>query len=310
MKSFFCLLVALYLAAMPSVCAQDLPPLQKKAAKLMRSGHLLSSAEMEAILGTERAEVLDLLRKVVRSEVTEWADGSQLFPPTARRVLLQLPDTEVLESIGNQLAEYQLFGPYGTVSDGLAATALQSKQPKLLPYFAKSVFRDEDVNVRDFVWQRGTKINRSIDSFSNMLSLTYEIEDFSPQVRAWARAMLTANHLPLSERRELGRAWWKENEKAILAGNYAAVRPGISPAQGMPTGPASTLPDPGDAKRVSPNDRSVTATKSSNDSPISGLPKAAEGAAPRSSLWPLWSLLSAVLAAAGWLFLRGRRTRQ
>lgn len=276
----------------------------------MRSGHLLSSAEMEAILGTERAEVLDLLRKVVRSEVTEWADGSQLFPPTARRVLLQLPDTEVLESIGNQLAEYQLFGPYGTVSDGLAATALQSKQPKLLPYFAKSVFRDEDVNVRDFVWQRGTKINRSIDSFSNMLSLTYEIEDFSPQVRAWARAMLTANHLPLSERRELGRAWWKENEKAILAGNYAAVRPGISPAQGMPTGPASTLPDPGDAKRVSPNDRSVTATKSSNDSPISGLPKAAEGAAPRSSLWPLWSLLSAVLAAAGWLFLRGRRTRQ
>ncbi|MDW7653995.1 MAG: hypothetical protein SCG74_01340 [Nitrospiraceae bacterium] len=216
----------------------------------------------------------------------------------------------MIEAIGNQLAEFQYISPYGRWNDGLFQDVLRAKQPKLLPYFARGVFRDEDAETQDFMWDDPWRINRSMHSLSSMLRLTDELEVFSPEVRAWASLLLRASFLPPNERRKVGRMWWKENERAILAGDYAAVRPGISPAQGMPTGPASTLPDPGDAKRVSPNDRSVTATKSSNDSPISGLPKAAEGAAPRSSLWPLWSLLSAVLAAAGWLFLRGRRTRQ
>ncbi len=230
------LLIGLSVLSISVVCAQDPPPIQDKAFQLMQTAHRLTSAEMEMILGPERAEILSLVRRVARSEVNEFAlsdlSRPRLSPREARWVLLRLPDTEVLEIIGNQLAEYQLISPYGTAVDGLFDDALRSRQPKLLPYIAKSIFRNEDTSTRDFEWDQPGKFNR---------------------------------------------------------------------------GPVSTLPDPGAAKRVSPNDRPVKTTKSSNDSPISGLPEVAEGTAPRSLLWPLWSVLAAVLAAAGWLLLRAKR---
>lgn len=308
------LLIGLFVLSISVVFAQYPPSIQDKAFQLMQTAHRLSSAEIEVILGPQRAEVLDLVRRVARSEVNEFAlsdlSRPRLSPKEARWVLLRLPDPEVLDVIGNQLAEYQLITPYGTALDGLFYDALVSKQPKLLPYIAKSIFRNEGTNTRDFEWDQPGKFNRSMKSLYWLMRLTQEIEEFSPEVKAWARAMQGANHLPDDERRNIGRAWWKENEKEIIAGNYAAVRAGISPAQGMPAGPVSALPDPGTAKRVSPNDRPVTTTKSSNDSPISGLSEVAEGTAPRSLLWPLWVGLAAVLAAAGWLFLHGRGSRR
>ena len=242
--------------------------------------------------------------------MTEWVDRSQLSPAEARRVLLRLPDPEVLESIGNLLAEHQFISPYGSVVDALFG-ALDSKQPKLLPYIARGVFRNEDADTRDFEWASPGKINRSMESLSCMLRLTYVMEEFSPEVRAWARAMLKSHFLPANERRELGRTWWKANEKAIIAGNYAAVRAGISPAQGMPAAPVSTLPEPGDAKRVSPNARPTTSTNSSNGSPVLGLPTVTEGTAPRPLLWLILGGITAVLAGmAVWLGMRSRGRKE
>ena len=311
MNSLFRLLIGLCVPAVSVVFAQDPPPIPEKAFKLMQAGHRLSSAEMESVLGTERAEVLNLVRRVARSEVTEFVlsdlSRPRLGSAEARWVLLRLPDPEVLEIIGNQLAEYQMISPYGSLLDSLFEDALRSRQPKLLPYIAKAIFRNEDTNTRDFELHDSGKFNRSMYSLLWLMRLTEAIDEFSPEVRAWGRAMQGASHLPYDERREIGRGWWKDNEKAIVAGNYAAVRPGISPAQGMPAAHVGVLADPNDAKRVIPSTRTVPTTTPSNDSPVSGLPKVADGTAPRPSRWPIWISITALLAGmATWLGIRSR----
>ena len=276
----------------------------------MRAAHVLSAAEMEEILASDRTEVLDLVRRVARREVTEWDDGSQLRPASARWVLLRLADPEVLEIIGNQLAEYQYVSPYGTSSDGLFDDVLRAKQPKLLPYFARGVFRNEDAETRDFAWNDFRKMNRSMNSLYWMLRLTYELEVFPAETRAWARVLVEHHSLPENEKRELGRVWWRENEKAILAGNYAAVRPGISPAQGIPSSKQGSLSDPNDAKRVWPPGSQQTQDRPSPKADVSPRPAKAPETPTQTSgnLW-LWLAGIATLLAAVALILK-RKTNK
>lgn len=302
------LFIGLLVFAIAIVIAGDLPPLQMKADKLMQAAHLLSSAQMEAILGSDRAEVLDLVRRVARSEVTEWVDRSQLIPALARWVLLRLPDPEALEIIGNQLAEYQYVSPYGTAGDHLFDDVLRTQQPKLLPYFARGVFRNEDADTRDFEWDSPGKINRSMNSLSCMLKLTNVIEEFSPQVKAWVQAMLKSYFLPENERRELGRAWWKENEKAILAGDYAAVRPGVSPTERDPRSHSSSLPDPDDARRVWSLRNNSAKPKDAATSPAvvpAADPRIEQSYTAHPYVW--FGMGTLLLCGVTWLFLRYKK---
>jgi hypothetical protein len=314
MNGFVASLLGILVAGLSPLAARDLPPLQAKALRLMGAGHRLSSAEMETILGSDRDAILVLLKKIAGSSVTGdvtefvYTDGSttEPIPTQARMVLLRLPDPDVLETIGNQLAEYRLVSRYGSLLDGLFGEAVRSKQPKLLPYIAKGMFRTEDTATRDFQLASPWKINRSVESLMCLMQLTEAVDEFSAGVRGWARAMRGAHHLSNDEKREIGRTWWKDNEQAILAGQYAGVRPGISPAEGLPRSKARVLADPGDAKRVLPVQAHGASPAENSRSTVLGSAGTtqAEGRSWQAYLWA--GLAAMVAGAAGWVFLRCR----
>ena len=307
-------IAATFIATNCVVPAGNLPPIQAKVLQLMGAGHRLSSEEIVAILGSDRAEALALIKSVARSEVKEFiaSDHSrtQLIPELALTVLLRLPDPEVLDIIGTQLAEFQRLSPYATLSYDLFGEVERARQPKLLSYIAQGMFRAGDAEKPDFEMRYAGKVNRSWESFMGTMRLLEAVEESPPNVRAWARAMQGAHHLPNNERREMGRLWWQANETAIRAGNYAAVRPGISPAEGAPRTQPNSSPNPGDAKRVWP------LRPSQPPSPPSGSPLGAvvspSPAIATKNRWFLstyaWLGIGAVILCTGLcLFLRFRK---
>ncbi len=275
----------------------------------MNLGYRLSSAEIETSLGPDRDATLALLKRVARGEVTEFvaSDRSRtyLIPAEARMVLLRLPDAEVLDTIGNQLGDFQPLSPYAPLRSNLFHEAVRAKQPRLLPYLARGMFRDGDAELTDFRMANAGNINRSGYSTWMTMKLVEAADEFAPDVKAWARAMQSAHHLSENEKRDIGRAWWKDNESAILAGNYAAVRPGISSAAGMPRTRPNVPPNPDDAKRIGPTQQPGTQASEPNVAPKLGTADVAASPASRSSGWVPWAGVAIILGTvAGWLLLR------
>lgn len=251
----FMFLAALWIAAATFSNHEGLSALEQRVFDLMNRGYRLSSSEIENRLENDRDATLGLLKKIAACEVTELVvrDGSRLQLPAsdARLVLLRLPDPELIETVGEQLQTFTMASRYYTYNDDLFGEVVQSKQPKLLPYLAKGMFGPGDAVTLNLNLGKYRRYNRTAEFLFQLLKFTEAVEEFAPQVRGWARAMRSAHHLSAGEKREIGRIWWKENEQAILAENYAAVRPGI-PAQGSLTkGLAAASLDRAELNRLS-----------------------------------------------------------
>ena len=291
---------------------EGLSAVEQRVFDLMNRGFRLSSSEIARGLGNDRDATLTLLKKVATREVTEFIcrDGARLQLPgfQARSVLLRLPDPEVLETVGKQLQTFTMESRYYSFSDDLFGEVVRSKQPKLLPYLAKGMFRPGDAVTIDLDLGKYRKYNWSSESFFQLMKLTEAVEEFSPGVRGWARAMRGAHHLSYEEKREIGRIWWKENEAAILAADYASVRPGISPAEGLPRSKPESVPKPDEARRVLPLQAGTGPALENESGHTPGLPVAFMETASTQRSWLIGGGIAAFAAAiSAWIVFRQRR---
>ena len=148
-------------------------------------------------------------------------------------------------------------------------------------------------------------------------SIILAAPEFSSELKAWAQiAPETMGYdgddgLP-NEHIMVIREWWKLNRAAFQAGEFGQVKPGgvhalWKQAAAKPVGPPKqsdrsrndAMPQKQDADTVTPTPSSPVANVSTR-----------AGSDPLPGGWALWAGIAAVVAAsAGWLFLRGRRSR-
>ena len=240
-----------------------LSPTQERVLALTHQVGRASPAEMQKMLGVdhEREETLTLLREVAQYKVREFERGpnrsTSVSNGLALTVLLQVGDVETIDAFGKQLVKFEAAGPYGALDSLLYREPEFAKQPKLLPYLAQTLFLPGDTNPDAILKDLPT--NRSIQALFTILGVVRTVDEFSPEVKAWAETVFD-NDIDEAISREVGRKWWKDNEKAFLAEDYRAVRPGLS-AREIQT--ARTTPN----SAASPSNPTATPMPAANDGP-------------------------------------------
>jgi hypothetical protein len=199
----------------------------------------MSHDELVAAFEPDRDETVKLLREVAAGRITQF--GTTLADPRlALRVLLKLPDPPILDSFGNQVGNFVLFGPWGILDRSLLDEPTYVKNPQLIPYYARSLFVDEGGAYNQI---GSSRTHRSVMALRGMLDLVRVCDEFPPEVKAWGRTVFAFEIDPrLSVR--VGREWWTANEAAIRSGKYAEVKPGKDPRDLMPNGRSIAIPPP------------------------------------------------------------------
>ena len=208
-----------------------LSPTQERVLALTHQVGRASPAEMQKMLGAgrDREETMALLREVAQYKVREFQRGpnrsTSVSNGLALTALLQLGDAETIDTFGKQLVKFEAAGPYGALDSLLYREPEFAKQPKLLPYLAQTLFLPGDTSPDAIL--KNYPVNRSIQALFTILGVVRTVDEFSPEAKAWAETVFD-NDIDKASSREVGRKWWKDNEKALLAEDYRAVRPGLS----------------------------------------------------------------------------------
>ena len=240
MKTLWSLLMFSVLT-MAAWSAQKITPEQALAMELTRFSSKTTAEEMTAKLGPNREAVLVVLRQMAQGKITmlplDSDVGTYVHTGNALGALLRLHDQETIETLGQYLGNLGDIQerPYGRGQSefGLYGQAIAAKQPALIRYLSKGLFLPGRVQDSDGSIDQGL-INRSQQAMHTMLRMVMAADEFSPEVRAWALSNFGPSVKP-ERAREIVREWWKSNEAAFLAEDYAAVKPGRDPLAPEPS---------------------------------------------------------------------------
>lgn len=178
--------------------------------------------DLSGVTPTNRGAVIMLLRDIATQKVEKIGT---VLPDYigAEVVLLRLNDTETIARLTDDYKRN--YGSRG--SFWLAEHLEWGAQAAVIPYLADDFFRDD--GERSTIVREGSGgirvMPRSVFSSLTILRIAKVSEQFSPEMRAWAKQRLMASIYPLDSFRTDMRVWWRQNEAAFAKGDYHAVRP-------------------------------------------------------------------------------------
>jgi hypothetical protein len=241
-----------------SVYAQDeaLGVFEKKTLRAMEVQPTLR--ETQSIFGTDRARAAQLI----------W-DGLEQKGPLgqfslndglALRLLLKLEDHRAIQFVVNKMvAEYEAWSFSG------AEICWKAGQLQVLPYLAPLLFINEPSTYpaeldASTSWPER---RRSVFATLTIANIIEESEEAPKAVREWAGGCDLTDESLRDSAREKMRAWWKANEAAIRAHDYARLVPG-SPFE---RGDIIVLPGVNGRSLSAPQESGIAAATQSKEHP-------------------------------------------
>ncbi len=209
---------------------------QRKSELLLALGHNRFE-RVDNLPREEKEWLLDYIRK--KREEPTWAGTYELQ-------LIQLGDEEAMKRC------LEVFDQYPDASHLLSI----SRQPLLIEHMAPTMFHDEPWAITQ--WQSHTIVPRSVSAAGLVAIVLSTSHEISGPVRQWAaeinRAAAECPDLAGRMRSSM-RQWWKDNEGAMRAHNWAAVKPGMSiVGAGAPATPPSAMPSSAPSSRPDGNE--------------------------------------------------------
>ena len=141
--------------------------------------------------------------------------------PHYRKELLSLGDPQILAETVKTVSESDIDSSQYRDGCGDLEYAMR---PETLVMLAPAMLVDEPFVIRPMLGDVGSVAPKSYGLASLMLEIVAKSPAFTPEVRKWAddnRKVAIYKTMPMI------RSWWKENEQAVKAKDYRAVRPGI-----------------------------------------------------------------------------------
>jgi hypothetical protein len=173
---------------------------------------VLTEGDRQILIRYYRAK----LEKLARKDETI----SRFEAPQYRSELLKLGDPEL---IAQTLKAFQESAP-GPVRNKAASDLLGTGRPETIALLAPAIMVDEPFVVPPPRGDVGSPLPFSYALANSLLGLVAKSAVFSDEVRKWAednRKVHPQKSLPVI------REWWKQNESALRAGSFGAVKPGV-----------------------------------------------------------------------------------
>ncbi len=250
-------------------------------------------ADIESLIGAPTEARLDRLEtydEQYKAELRKWGriwveTRPSYEPLTVHHIFLfDLGDEKAFEQEINE----ELYG------DGNRMVLIYSRNPKVVPALAPTMFRDDLLKVEQIRRTLNPPLPYAVAG--TIICLLQLSPQFSPEVRHWA--LSSAAFGDYDQELAIMREWWRENEVYFKAGDYAAVRPGRTAATLVAASPAAALSAPAPAE---------TSVPASSTPPPTAASPTATSAGSSASLWTGAALALTVLV--GLLLLRLRRSR-
>lgn len=190
--------------------------------KILRAYNLRPTIkEMRTIFGQDRERAVGLLREARDHKGS--LDGFN--EDVALIFLLQLEDHKTIQFVVNKMmTEYDTWSSQG------ADICWRSGQIQIVPYLAPLLFINEPTTYSPDQSMEGPEKRRSLFAMTTIASIVMASDEVPTSVRDWARSCAPSTEYNSSAREKM-RAWWKANEAAIRAHDYAKLVPGSPFAQ-------------------------------------------------------------------------------
>jgi hypothetical protein len=171
-------------------------------------------------------EERQILIRYYRSRLDKLADKAptdvkvRIEAPQYRQQLLKLGDSE---ETSRTMQVFRESGP-GPARDKAVSDLLGTQRPEVIALLAPAMMVDEPFVIPLPQGDVGSPIPFSYAIANSLLVMVAESPYFTDEVRKWADDNSKVNP---QKSMPMIRGWWRENEAALKAGTFKAVKPGV-----------------------------------------------------------------------------------
>jgi hypothetical protein len=174
----------------------------------------LSEEDRQILIRYHRAQLERLASKDVSK--TKW----NIESPQHRTDLLILGDPEMIRETVKTFLESEP----GPSRDKAGSDLMYASRPETIAMLAPAIMVDEPYVIPPLQGDVGPRVPLSYSVANSLLAMMAKSPYFTDEVRKWAE-----DNSKVSPKKTMPmiRGWWRENEAALKAGTFRAVKPGI-----------------------------------------------------------------------------------